>query len=96
MNNEPQLSAEMEQELITEIDILLHEYKQDGDESRVANVLELAETFLATALEEQRIEYVRRVEELKWNHKVASGMTSTRKYDLALDYVLAILQQKDV
>lgn len=54
--NKPQLSGEMEKRLTAEIKLLLYEYNQGNDDSRIVNVVECVDDILATAIEEQRAE----------------------------------------
>lgn len=60
--NKPQLSEEMEKRLTAEIKLLLYEYNQGNDDSRIVNVVECVDDILATAIEEQRQGYIEKVE----------------------------------
>ncbi len=96
--NEPQLSAEMEKrfdEVWNSPDLGVNDdYNCDGESATAIK------HFLATALEEQKAEYVRKVEELPRDRKITVYDTTKEivydKHLISKEKVLAILNGKDV
>ncbi len=89
--NEPQLSAEMEKRFDEALGV--------GTYGKIVSFDDIKH-FLATALEEQKAEYVRKVEELPRDRKITVYDTTKEivydKHLISKEKVLAILNGKDV